>query len=378
MRIIIVGGGVIGSIVTSLLAKEGHDVVLIDAGLQTPRVPLIHSKLLRFKHDIELARISEGVYEELSRTFNVELTRKYTTITILPNECFENNVRRLLGIWSQIGIKIEWLSKDELRHYGLRSVNRDEIVLRCENADCLVDVRRIIRHARKLNVNYIRCKAELSLKNDRVKVLCKGEEYDGDYVVLACGAWNSTLLRRIGVKAPLRPYKCQAIAFLKAKSTKFILYDYTLGIYARPLGTRLEDVLNWLNLSIIISGDGNSPVVEPTACRGVDEEFKREITAKVRRRFIGIIKSIEGGFGFCEGTPDTFPLVGLIAENAILIGGFNGYGAEIGPALAKGIVEFLKFGKWPDYVRPYLITRFKEWPETWDVNREAHDLCAIY
>ncbi len=61
----------------------------------------------------------------------------------------------------------------------------------------------------------------------------------------------------------------------------------------------------------------------------------------------------------------------------MFMGGFDGYGAEVGPALALALTEYLFNGSWPGYAKPYLIDRFgNNWPSTWDISTEAHELCV--
>jgi len=129
-------------------------------------------------------------------------------------------------------------------------------------------------------------------------------------------------------------------------------------------------------LSVIVGGDGNVEVERPGSGKGVNEEVMRDVTNRLRLRF-GWLVRIGSGFGYCEGTPDMRPLVGpLIEDKLYIIGGFNGYGAEVGPALALALVEYMLSGSWPNYAKPYLMSRFSGgWPSTWDVNREAHELC---
>jgi len=74
----VIGGGVVGTVLANLLSLREIEVTLIDSGAQRPRYPLIHSKLLRFKEDIELAKVSEGVYRELSSQLRIDLMHSIT------------------------------------------------------------------------------------------------------------------------------------------------------------------------------------------------------------------------------------------------------------------------------------------------------------
>ncbi|WP_054855821.1 NAD(P)/FAD-dependent oxidoreductase [Vulcanisaeta sp. JCM 16161] len=374
MNVIVIGGGVIGTVLTHLFSVRGINVTLINSGLQRPRFPLIHSKLLRFPEDITLARISEDVYNGLSRELGVNVLRPMRSITIIPETCY-SDVSRIMGMWRDSGAELHVV--DDIGEYGLRRVSDQEIYILSINGDNLVNYPLLINKIHKINdINYVRGTATVKLSSDGVKVLVNGEELRGDYIILAAGAWNSIVIKGAGLRAPLLPYKCQAAAFM-ARKAGGIVYDYVLNIYMRPLGSIIDNALSGLGLSIIVGGDGNSKITEPGKDAGVDREFLNELKGKVRAR-VGKALLIGSGFGYCEVTPDMRPVIGTIGpSNLLLIGGFNGYGAEVGPALALAVVNYVLSGSWPDYARPYLIDRFgSNWPNTWDVSVEAHELCV--
>ena len=375
MNVIVIGGGIIGTLLTYLFSLRDINITLVNSNLQRPKFPLIHSKLLRFPEDIKLARISEDVYMELSRKLGVSVLRPMKSITIIPITCYDN-IRDIMGLWHDAGVKTHMVGN--VNEYGLRSINNQEIYILSVNGDNLVNYPLLMDKVRKINgVNYIRGTAAIRLSNHEVKVLVDGNELRGDYVILASGAWNSIITSGAGLRVPLLPYKCQAAAFIGRGISNVIVYDYVLDIYMRPLGSVIDNALDRLGISIIVAGDGNSRITEPGREGKVDREFLGEIRGKARSR-VGEVLLVGSRFGYCEVTPDMRPLVGTLGlDNLLLIGGFNGYGAEVGPALALAVVDYVLSGSWPDYARPYLIDRFgNNWPSTWDIGVEAHELCV--
>ena len=375
MNVIVIGGGVIGTVLTHLLSLRGVSVTLINSEFQRPRFPLIHSKLLRFPEDIRLARISEDVYMGLSRELGVNVLRPMRSITIIPAAC-HNDMLGIMGMWHEAGAETHVVSS--IDEYGLRRVNGQEMYILSTNGDNLVNYPLLMSKVHEVKgVNYIRDEATIRLSNHEVRVLVSGNELRGDYVILASGAWNSIITKGAGLRVPLLPYKCQAVAFMGRGISNVIVYDYVLGIYMRPLGSVIDNALSRLGISIIVAGDGNSRITEPGREGGVDRGFISEIRGKVRSR-VGEALLVGSRFGYCEVTPDMRPLVGTLGlDNLLLIGGFNGYGAEVGPALALAVVDYVLSGSWPDYARPYLIDRFgNNWPSTWDISVEAHELCV--
>ncbi|MEM3329596.1 MAG: FAD-dependent oxidoreductase, partial [Saccharolobus sp.] len=63
MRIVIVGGGIVGSSIYRILKKEGLEVTLFDAGTKRQFPTLIHSLLLK-DQDIELSKKSLEFYNK--------------------------------------------------------------------------------------------------------------------------------------------------------------------------------------------------------------------------------------------------------------------------------------------------------------------------
>lgn len=364
MRVVIVGAGVVGSVLSLLLRMDGIDTVIVDPDVRRPGVPLIHSKLLRFKEDIELASISEDVYRKISDFLGVELLRPMESITIIREDC-KNEVDGLIPLWSSVGSKADYVDCKDL---GVRVYDGELCVL--GNGDNLVNIPRVINYVRR-SEGYIRGYAYVK---DTHSVLTRAGLVKGDFIIITGGAWNKTILSELGIKVPLQPYKCQALGLLTKRLTR-IIYDYSLDFYLRPVGLWFDGLTSLVGLSLVAAGDGNS-IVEDLNNASVDDWFKEEIIRKVRAR-LGWAVSITSNYGFCELTPDTKPLLGAFESGGlVLLGGFDGYGAEVGPALALAVKDFIIRGSWPSYVRPYLIDRFLNgWPESWDVDVEAHELC---
>ncbi|WP_069807587.1 FAD-dependent oxidoreductase [Vulcanisaeta thermophila] len=365
MRVVIIGGGVIGTLLGALLTINDVNFVIVDADLQRPRAPLIHSVLLRIPSDVELARISRDVYGEISQYFNVDIMVDVPSITIVPSSCF-GELKNLINLWNSAGAKMEFI---EERH-AIRGVVNGEVMVMARGGDHLIRIQRLMERLRE-RPNFIRGRASLKLVGNELRVIVNGEVLKGDYVILASGAWNSLLIKSLGLNAPLKPYKCQAAAFMTMRGLGFIVYDYVLGMYMRPLdATAFRE-------HIVVAGDGNAAIKGLGAGDGVDPWFTEEITRKVRLR-LGVALPVASRYGYCELTPDTLPLVGPWGvDDLYVIGGFDGYAAEVGPALAKALVNYIIRGTWDDYAKAYLTTRFLGgWPSDWGIGVEAHELCV--
>ncbi|WP_054849353.1 FAD-dependent monooxygenase [Vulcanisaeta sp. JCM 14467] len=136
MNVIVIGGGVIGTVLTHLLSLRGVSVTLVNSDFQRPRFPLIHSKLLRFPEDIKLARISEDVYVGLSRELGINVLRPMKSITVIPAVCY-NDMLGIMGMWHEAGAETHVVSS--IDEYGLKRANDQEMYILSTNGDNLVN-----------------------------------------------------------------------------------------------------------------------------------------------------------------------------------------------------------------------------------------------
>jgi glycine/D-amino acid oxidase-like deaminating enzyme len=331
MRAIVIGGGIAGSSTTLLLRREGVEVTLIDPLRPRVNTNLIHSILLKGR-DVELARRTLEFYNSEGIR-----SREFVSYTI-------GNVEEwMISDWTRVGVEarrvyVHWLGEEALM---------------CRGGDRIVDVSRLLVKARPQ-----RAKAKVEIRQGKPKVLINGYlEREADAVILAAGAWNGYISP---VRIPSKSYYCWAFLTLsRREAAEHIIYDYDLSFYSRPfIGP---------SLPMAIVGDGEAIESHPwSKPRVKDEEL---LLQRVKLRLGPVFPILKGG-GFCEATPDMRPAFGQIAEGLYYIGGFNGYGAEVGPALAEMLVDFLVRG---NEDKEYSISRFKR-IEDFPLGKEPHEL----
>ncbi len=363
MKIAIIGVGIIGSLLMLKLEEEGIETIGVSLKSRTPWIGLIQSLLMKFPEDIEMAYRSRRLYEKLSRELNQELLRNYSSITIVPNTKL-NIIKNLMKTWSNYGIDVKLLNENPTS-----LIIRDhEHLVYSRNSDALVRIDKIVNYVWK-HFKIIKKKASLTFHNGKVCVKVNNDTLNTDYVVLCAGAGNRKLLKQLGLELPLITYKCQScILYGKRLITDHIIYDYSLKFYTRPLWYRLP--------YIVIAGNGNTPPLDPDENDlKIEDWFIKEIKEKISKRFRKI-HYIYGRAGFCETTPDSKPLMGRVIHNLYIIGGFNGYGVEIGPGLIDEFTKILLGKSISSYGEKYLISRFSnrnvltsKLPES-----EAHEL----
>ncbi len=328
MKVVVIGGGIAGSSLYYLLKKRGHDVKVIDPRIRRVFPSLIHSLLLKGK-DVYLAKRSLEFYKE----FNV-MTKEFPSITIGKVE------DKVVEEWREVGVDV----REELVPWlGTRG-------LVAKGGDRLVYVKRLID-----SVPIIRERASVSQKGSRAEVRLNGKEVEADVYVLATGPWNPYLL-------PVKSKSYYCWASLVVNENKLLdqtfIYDYEKGFYSRPfLG---------LGMRFSIVGDGKTIVAPPGTKVKVDPY---EVIDRARER-LGRLYHVYTSGEYCEGTPDMRPAYGRLLDNLYYIGGFNGYGAEVGPGVATLLVEMMLEGK---EEREYLLDRFNG-VKDFELGKEPHEL----
>lgn len=360
MKAIVVGGGIAGSFVSHFLNKAGVNVTMITRKTSYPSIGLIHSMLLRFDSDMELARRTLEIYKSLGKCCGWTL-REYPAYTFIGDDV---DGKRYMELWSSYGSPSKEITINEASQLiGVKLMEGGRAIL---SIDRLVNIAGIIRHIRS-GIKVDNGFATLRSDSNGFAVSANGTEYHGDVVVMAAGAVNGTLLKSSGVKIPLKSYGCRALLFLVgSRLDKVIIYDYVNHFYMRPA----------MSLTASI-GDEESPIVDPfNMPKLIDNAFVNSMKRSFRARFGRTPISLVGRQGACESSPDMFPIIGEVRPGLYVVGALNGYGAEVGPALAEALADIILSRKTRIDVSRYLVSRYlgAAVPDDWEIGHEPHEI----
>lgn len=327
LKVVIIGAGIAGSALYHLFKQGGDEVIAIDPRKRRIFPTLIHSLLLVDK-DVYIARESLEFYKK----FKIPL-KEFPSFTIGKID------EKMLERWREVGVRVEEKYFEPLRTNGIYA----------EGGDRLVKVKELIDR-----VPIIKSSARILLKEKEAKVLVDDKKIDADAYILASGPWNNELFN-----VPSKSYYCWATLAITSQRIldKMFVYDYELHFYSRPfLG---------IGLNTAIIGNGESIEAKPGTKIKVNP---REVLDRAEKR-LGKLKEVYTAGEFCEGTPDMRPIYGKLLDNLYVIGGFDGYGAEIGPGIAKLLYEFIKSGK---EEKEYLVDRFNSIKD-FIIGKEPHE-----
>jgi glycine/D-amino acid oxidase-like deaminating enzyme len=335
LKIGIVGGGIVGSSLFRILSEK-HQVKVLDPKVKTQFPTLIHSMLLKGM-DVQLAFKSREIYDK----YKIERYpfKSYTLGKVDSS---------ILSLWENYGVSIR---ETEVNWIGEKAIE-------AQGGDSLVNIKQLTDIPKEQN------KVKIELKENIARVFANGRELtrEFDTFILSAGSWNSNIV--IGEKIPLKPYYCWATVMKGPRQLdKFIVYDYVLGFYSRPL--------LGIGSPLFVAGDGDIIEMKPPedgVLRRPEIKDMELVISRIRTRFTARMIYISGNM--CEGTPDMKPVYGRIKDNLYIAAGLNGYGAEVGPGLALLTAQFIEKG---EEVKEYLIDRFRGIRD-FSLGKEPHEL----
>jgi len=123
---------------------------------------------------------------------------------------------------------------------------------------------------------------------------------------------------------------------------------------------------------LMVAGNGNTPPMDPEDKARVEPWFANDIIPKLLKRF-DKARFIKGSAGFCDTSPDSRPIIGVF-NNVLIVSGFDGYGAEIGPAVAEIACKIILKEPLNDLEKSFLVDRFSGEVTLSLPQVEAHEL----
>lgn len=310
MKAVVIGGGIAGVFTAYFLRGLGVDVVGIGGRAKYPLTSLVLTLSMPDPRDIELARESLKIYEGLAQL------KPVTSVDILPSWADVSSLRRA-GVKYRVAAEFE----------GLR-LGRDEVAVLTE--DYMVPVRRVVEGLRR-ELGFLDLWGRLKVDGRRAYAVVGDGAVKADVVILAAGFENSAIAAAAGIALPLKPYSCYAAAFLVPPGLRNLsVGDYVLGWYGRP-GP-------W---PLYLAGDGcGRPRSHPPP------GYAAAIAKLIARR-AGWAIPLFSRSGECEGSPTGGPVAGRVPgyDNLFVIGGLDGYGSMVGPALARRLAEAVARGR---------------------------------
>lgn len=379
-KVIVVGGGLIGTSTAYYLAKSGAEVTLVEskdiaAGTSgaCDRAIMLQSK--KPGPTLELAIESAKVYEDLEEELEADLEyRKGGGMIIIETMEEMKAMEDMVERQQKAGIDVQLISGDEARERQ-PGLSKNMIGSTWWEHDAEVN---------PLSVSFAMAKAaqrlgakiklqspvtNLLTENYRIMgVKVSGETLYADAVVVALGVWTPLLLQPLGIDIPIIPRRGQILVSERMKP--FIHGNILSAAYiasklkanhtnqsADPFG---------VGLAIGQTHSGTLLIGGSRQFAGYSTEITPEITRKIGEAAIRAfpqlanVRIIRAFAGLRPYTPDGMPILGPVdgMEGLYIAAGHEGDGIALAPISGK-IMAAVACGMDPGIdIQPFSLSRF--------------------
>ncbi len=350
----ILGAGIAGCSLSYHLARRGVGPVLVFdpqtlAAGASGRAAGIVTEQLWNRWDVEVTRAAKAEYAELARRWDpsayatngfARWTRQAEAVAVLD---------RVVPQFRTWGVPIERLDADALSRrvpWGRFDDVRGAIWSPDDGVVAPSTMTEIYaKRAQADGVEYWMGDPfhALDRAGDGWSISGRGRTVRARRVVLAAGAWTKRLLTRLGLPAPLAPYRVQAALLRPPRPDPRLfpsVHDIDTDVYARPEAN-----------GRILAGDGTElNEIDPETFRpGGDESFVAHLAESFQTRFPGWADAelIRAWAGVVVSTPDRRALVGPVsaAPGLYLMTGFNGFGVMRAGGVAQRLADAMSVGE---------------------------------
>ncbi len=340
VKVLVVGGGILGMSASLALAESGHEVELREARQlgagSTAKAAGILSTMTWSDDEYKLIAETRGLIGEtisLALIEGVDAARSawkpYDSILVGRGDSVAamDDVQKRLERNTEEPQRLDW--QQAAREYpALHFAPGDEVLVAQEDGAIeSMDLLEAVRARMESEGVIVRQAAPVD------DLPAAGGGYEA--VVVAGGAWTKGILARAGHKLPVQAFRTQACSLAFPGATDMpILHDAVNGFYTRP---ESDDTM--------IAGNGTQlrPFDPDDYNEAADPEFQHSIAERVVKRFRdgGTAAIRRGWAGLCVATPDRRPLCGPVAgaDGLFVLTGDNGFGLMRGLALGQRLAD---------------------------------------
>jgi sarcosine oxidase subunit beta len=371
-RVVIIGGGVVGTSVAFHLAELGYrDVLVLERGMLGEGATAFATGGIRQQFtspvNARLVHRSVQMFEEFeARTGAPFHFRQHGYLFLLRREEDVAAFAKAVRMQNELGIPTRLVDPGEIKEI-FREVRTDDLLA---GTYCATDgsatpqdaVNGYAAAARRLGAQ-IRQKTEVTGILRRASGEVAGVQttdgfIDAEVVLIAAGPQARDVGRLAGVELPVAPHRRQAFAVAPmgwVNAAMPLTVDLTSGAYLHPE----------MSGGAVIGGNDRN-VAEGTDV-SVDMTLVESLIAALVHRFPAMEEATvsRGWAGLREMTPDDHALVGPVGDVAGLWSavGFSGHGFMQAPAVGEAIAQMLVFGQSAIDMHPLRATRFAEGDE---------------
>ncbi len=382
MRVVVVGGGLIGTWTTLFLTKRGLDVILIEKGIVGAQSSGTNFGNLRLqgRHpgQYPLSLRSQALWEDIEQLIGDRCEFERTGhLYVGMNDAEQEKLEQHARVAESHGLVIERIGRDELRRrwpwigegpqtatYSARDATANPRLVSVAVARAAQRLgAEIAENTRVTEVQ--RNGAGFTVKTDTGRML------DCDAVVNSAGAWALNIAEAFGETAPMfaagppqfvtEPVPYRVTPSVQAVDGSVIFRQIPRGnvIFAGYPRTAADPVLN------------RAPVPPVKTLAGMRNLMNIAPFLK-STQVIRVWSGIEGYL------PDMLPVIGKSETTPGLFHafGFCGHGFQVGPGVAAVLVDLIVDGKTDTPIDIFSIGRFKNTVQVSDKLAREFDMPA--
>ena len=364
MKVLIVGGGIIGCSAAYELTRAGCRVTLFEratpgaeassaaAGLLAPIDESTETSFARLA--LASWRLYPDVVRDLQESTGIDV--EYVTRgTIYPTSGAQK--RRDVGQWADIKeFGVEMLAAEDLHRLepALSPAIRHAIFVKGDH--WLNNQRLVLAYAQAAAATGVELKtgcnvSRLVVEGGRARaVVAEGERFDGDAVLLAAGAWSSELMTALGAPLRIEPRRGQMIALAHVPPVVTHCVHGEVYLVPRPSGELL------IGATVERAGFHRAVTAE-----GIAGLLHAAIELVPSLRDLPIART---WCGFRPWAPDSLPVLGPWpgVEGLFVATGHFRNGILLAPITARLMTEWIT-GRQPSLaVKDFLPDRFARRP----------------
>ena len=363
-RVIVIGGGVIGCSIAYHLAGAGVEVTLVErgkvgggaSGVAAGMIAAL-SEAIPVGHTLDLALMSRSMLLDMLPQLQQEsgIDVEYLSSGILHvafTEEEEDDLKARLVWQAGLDMGVCWLSAEEARSMepGLGEGIRGALYSPQEGH---LNSRRLVRAfaqgAARRGATFLQDTevAGLLSSGDRITgVKLPAGELEGDWVVLASGAWAGQYGGWLGVDLPVRPVRGQILA---------------ARILPAPISTGV-----WRGLTYLVpKADGSIVLGTTQEEAGFRDKATLQGIAGILAGAIELVPAVAGAelhkiwAGLRPASPDGAPILGVVPgrEGALVAGGHFRNGILLSAVTGKLITDYIIRGE-EGPLLPFSLSRF--------------------
>ncbi len=362
MRIVLVGGGVIGLSIAREFHKLGYETVILDKNKLGKGASWVAGGMLAPQSEglkpgifLDFCLESRNMYEKFAREIEIDTGMDvgyWKSGIFCPAFSIEEKEKLLsnLETYKNIGLSGKWIDRSDLENI-YPSLGEDIIGGVLYPDDAQVDNRLLMEAlTHYCNINNIKyyenTKVDSILtENGRFKAVKSGDLYvDGDICIICAGAWSGEL-----ADIPVFPIKGEMAAVdVKREDIDKVFFSSKAYLIPRKDYSRL--VIGATEEKVGFK-DGNTVKGTLQLLDGLLKTFPHMINRNLQELW----------FGYRPATPDLEPIIGESNIKGLYYAtGHHRNGILLAPITAKVIVDLIHKNKKSKYLEAFSYERFNQ------------------